>query len=225
MSIAAISGSGPEHPHYTFEAFVVSERARAAFDAAVAVAAQPASVHNPLVLCGESGSGKSHLLHAIAHAARPAKVLRIGGQSLVAHLHAAIARQHDRQLLDGLAAYDLLLVDEFPRRGRATVRFVVELLHGVRARGVQVVVTMPRHRWLLGPAAFTVTIGAPDLIARTEIARREAERKGMVVSAETLRAVAERSTGTANQVRCAVARLAAEQFLTPPPDPSLPAPA
>ncbi|HEY0142743.1 MAG TPA: DnaA/Hda family protein [Thermoanaerobaculia bacterium] len=222
MSIATF-GSAPEHPHYTFDSFVVSECSRAAFDAAKAVASQPGRVHNPLVLCGESGSGKSHLLHAIAHAVRPGKVLRISGQSLVSRIHAAIRYQQDDELLCLLSTFDLLLLDEFPRRGRATVRYVLELLRQLRARGVQIVVTMPRHRWLLGSAAFTVAIGAPDLVARKQIARREAERKGIVLAEEALRAIAERSTGTANEVRCAVARLAAEQLFTPPPDRALPA--
>ena len=73
--------AGTLNPRNTFETFVVGSNNQMAHAASMAVSQAPAQAYNPLFLYGETGLGKTHLMHAIGHT-----VIRHNPEARVAYL-------------------------------------------------------------------------------------------------------------------------------------------
>ena len=104
------------NPKYTFETFVIGSSNRFPHAAAVAVAEAPGKAYNPLLVYGESGLGKTHLLHAIGHYVRSlytgAKVRYVSSEEFTNEFINAIRDDKQDSFKRRYRDVDVLLIDD-----------------------------------------------------------------------------------------------------------------
>lgn len=107
----------PAFQEYTFDRFVVGSTNKFAFTAAVKVANEPGGAYNPLFIYGQSGLGKTHLLHAIANRVRENhpnyRIMYIKSEDFVNELISNLRHGNDMQgFRDKYRTVDLFLMDD-----------------------------------------------------------------------------------------------------------------
>ncbi len=104
------------NPKYIFETFVIGSSNRFPHAAAVAVAEAPGKAYNPLLVYGESGLGKTHLLHAIGHYVRSlysnAKVRYVSSEEFTNEFINAIRDDRQDRFKRRYRDVDVLLIDD-----------------------------------------------------------------------------------------------------------------
>ncbi|HEU4811817.1 MAG TPA: DnaA/Hda family protein, partial [Nocardioides sp.] len=104
------------NPKYTFETFVIGSSNRFPHAAAVAVAEAPGKAYNPLLVYGDSGLGKTHLLHAIGHYVRSlysgAKVRYVSSEEFTNEFINAIRDDRQDRFKRRYRDVDVLLIDD-----------------------------------------------------------------------------------------------------------------
>lgn len=113
---AAEPGEGRLNAKYAFDSFVIGQSNRFAHAAAVAVAEAPARAYNPLFIYGDSGLGKTHLLHAIGHYARElfpdVRVRYVSSEDFTNDFINSIANNQGAAFHARYRSVDILLVDD-----------------------------------------------------------------------------------------------------------------
>lgn len=101
---------------YVFENFIVGSSNQMAYAAALAVADDPGGMYNPLYIYGNSGLGKTHLLHAIAHhildKLPDKKILYVSCETFTNELINAIKKNKQEQFRQKYREIDILLIDD-----------------------------------------------------------------------------------------------------------------
>jgi chromosomal replication initiator protein len=104
------------NPRNTFENFVVGAGNQLAHAACMAVANAPARAYNPLFLYGDTGLGKTHLMHAVAqHALRTnpdAEIAYISTESFTNEFIEAIQNNTVTKFRQRYRQVDMLLIDD-----------------------------------------------------------------------------------------------------------------
>jgi chromosomal replication initiator protein len=106
-------------PRYTFDTFVVGDNSRFAYGAALAVAEnaeRPNLSYSPLFIYGDSGLGKTHLMHAIWHYVKDhfpkLKVLYVSSEMFAQEYVKATQTNSFVQFKNKHRNLDLLMIDD-----------------------------------------------------------------------------------------------------------------
>jgi len=109
-------GTASLNPRNTFETFVVGNNNQMAHAAALAVAQAPAHAYNPLFIYGDTGLGKTHLMHAIGHAIQRnnphAKVAYLSTEKFTNEFIQALTENALPKFRQRYRSVDVLLLDD-----------------------------------------------------------------------------------------------------------------
>ena len=103
------------NPKYIFDTFIAGESNRLAYAASLEVAENPGNVYNPLFIYGDTGLGKTHLLHAIGNAAKAGgnRILYVSAEQLTNEFVIALKNNTTEEFHQKYRSVDVLLVDDF----------------------------------------------------------------------------------------------------------------
>lgn len=180
------------NPQYTFDKFIIGNSNRVAYSAALAVAEAPAKRHNPLFIYGNSGLGKTHLMHAIGHYIQQhqpnLKVMCITSEKFTNDYITAMVRKGDPEAFrQKYRNIDVLLVDDiqFLEEKKGSQEEFFHTFNELHQFNKQIVLTSDRPpsnitkledrlrtRFEMG---LPTSIQTPDMETRIAILRKRAE--------------------------------------------------
>ena len=136
------------NPKYTFSNFIAGDCNRLPLTAAVEIVGNPGAIFNPLYIYGSTGTGKTHLLHAIGHAATSLNLsaLYMSAEQFTNEFIGSIRNRRAEEFRNRFNEVDLLLVDDiqFLSCKTQTQECIFHIIDDYLAQGRQVVITCDR---------------------------------------------------------------------------------
>ncbi|HYB15411.1 MAG TPA: chromosomal replication initiator protein DnaA [Streptosporangiaceae bacterium] len=210
---------------YTFETFVIGSSNRFAHAAAVAVAEAPAKAYNPLFVYGDSGLGKTHLLHAIGHYAQTLypglKVRYVSSEEFTNDFINMIRDGKQDGFRRRYRDVDVLLVDDiqFLEHKEGTQEEFFHTFNTLHNASKQIVISSDRAPKRLVTLedrlrsrfewGLLTDVQPPELETRIAILRRKAIQEGLNAPPEVLEYIASRISTNIRELEGALIRVTA----------------
>ncbi|HEY8374534.1 MAG TPA: chromosomal replication initiator protein DnaA [Pseudonocardiaceae bacterium] len=210
---------------YTFDTFVIGASNRFAHAAAVAAAEAPARAYNPLFIWGDSGLGKTHLLHAVGHyAQRLFPGMRVRYVSTEEFTNEFINSLRDDRKVAFQRRYrdvDVLLVDDiqFLEGKEGTQEEFFHTFNTLHNANKQIVVSSDRPPKRLETLedrlrtrfewGLITDIQPPELETRIAILRKKAAQDRLAAPAEVLEFIASKIERNIRELEGALIRVTA----------------
>lgn len=175
---------------YTFDNFIVGKNNREAQAAALSSCYYPGKFNNPLFIFGNSGLGKTHLLHAIGNYVKlnkpDEKVLYIYSEDFVTLLIEAMKNKTVEEVKDRISEVDYLLIDDIQRLTQSTSQEIFfNLYNRLVNNNKQIVITSDIHPSELRgienrlisrfSSGLSVSIGSPEFETSKAILHKKME--------------------------------------------------
>lgn len=213
------------NPKYLFDTFVIGASNRFAHAAAVAVAEAPAKAYNPLFIYGESGLGKTHLLHAIGHYSRSlfpgTRVRYVSSEEFTNEFINSIRDGKADAFRKRYRDMDILLVDDvqFLASKESTQEEFFHTFNTLHNANKQIVLSSDRppkqlitledrlrNRFEWG---LITDVTPPELETRIAILRKKAIQEQLNAPADVLEFIASRITRNIRELEGALIRVTA----------------
>ena len=218
------------NPKNTFSNFIVGGGSELAHAACVAVSNAPAHAYNPLFLYGETGLGKTHLMHAVAHQAlnrNPScRITYVSCEKFTNEFIRAIQENSLTKFRSRYRSVDYLLIDDIQFLA-GKERIQEEFFHtfnDIYESQRQIFLTsdrpageidkiesrlLSRFQW-----GLVADIQAPDLETRVAILARKADAMGISVEPEIIEFLAKNISRNVRRMEGALTRVAGYVGLT-----------
>lgn len=215
--------SDPLNPEYTFDNFVVGPSNQYACALAINTAKFPGQNYNPLFLYGNSGLGKTHLLHAIGNeilSRNPdMKVLYITSERFVNDMVSSINEKNTAAFRQHYRNIDVLLLDDvqFIAGKDGTQEEFFHTFNELYNNNKQIVLTSDRKpkdlvtleerlrtRFEWGVPTDIIT---PNFETRVAILKKEAASADVVIDEEIFRFIAEKITSSVRELKGALTKI------------------
>jgi chromosomal replication initiator protein len=214
----------------TFANFVVGPSNQLAHAASMAAAGVGGRRHNPLFICGGTGLGKTHLVHAIAYRVREerpdTRIVYISAERFVNEFVQALT---DQRMHEFRARFrekcDLLLVDDihFLAGKTQTQEEFFHAFNALHQGGKQIVVTSDKYPQQLDKMeerlvsrfqwGLVADIQAPELETRVAIVRKKAQLEHIDLADEVCLFIAQSVRSNVRELEGTLIRLAAKASL------------
>ena len=213
------------NPKYVFDSFVIGSSNRFAHAAAFAVAESPAKSYNPLFIYGDSGLGKTHLLHAIGHYAHSLfpsiRVRYVNSEEFTNDFINSISEGSALAFQRRYRDVDILLIDDiqFLQGKEQTMEEFFHTFNALHNNSKQVVITsdLPpkqlngfedrlRSRFEWG---LMSDVQPPDLETRIAILRKKASAEQLDAPDDVLEYIASKIASNIRELEGALIRVTA----------------